>query len=487
MGIAVNLTTKELENIFGLESSGTTKEERAASSKQFFVRSQVQLAFASEGATGHRLTAREALIAYGIEVLYKVSTEGSAPLVNDSLEPANTFRHRREQLGLTVRQVAKKSGLDEALVNKAETPGAISPIRDLERLAAVLALDERKVGVIPGANGDPRLGVRLREIGATAGDAPRFSGSDVLALAESAWVISRQNGLEVAKKSRGLFKPSDDYTHPTYTRGFELAEKTRSLLGMTQDEPIASLRTLVEERLAIPVLQQVLNEKFAGATIANDGTRGIIVNEVGWNQNVEIRRMTIAHELGHVLWDPDDHLDSLTVDKYDDFESYSKNHKLNNSTNRRDNISNRDLVEMRANSFAIAFLAPPVGVERIASQSNTPSEAIINLISTYGISQSAARWHLSNVTRDKKYIDASFKMVKNLTEAWISQENLTTDFFPLELTPISRRGRFAWLVTRHFKDGNISADTASILLNCPAELFKKKVDIILDLGARTQI
>ena len=66
-----------------------------------------------------------------------------------------------------------------------------------------------------------------------------------------------------------------------------------------------------------------------------------------------IRRATLAHELGHLLYDPDSRLQNVCVDSYigsrKDPQTYES-----------------DFVEQRANAFAIAFLAPIDAVGKLA-------------------------------------------------------------------------------------------------------------------------
>src|SRR5438128_11516865 len=95
-------SAKELEKVFGPRSRGATDEDRAASSDKMFVRSQVQIAEDSERATGHRMSAPEALYYYGWDLLARIAEEGSAPLVSKPDEPATTLRARRNALNLSV-------------------------------------------------------------------------------------------------------------------------------------------------------------------------------------------------------------------------------------------------------------------------------------------------------------------------------------------------------------------------------------------------
>ena len=447
----MNYSETDLRAVFGPDSRGATPLERAKSSRQLFVRSQVQLAFDSSEATGFRMTAEEALDAYGIGPLIEVASQGATPLVEKQDEPAATFHRRRNSLGLTEAQVARSAGVTMDDVKKAETEGIASPIRTLQRIAQALGLDERKISFLSGAGGDARLGVRLRQMTAQR-DARRFSAAEVSALSEASWVIKKQQQLaRFVSVDRfvpaSAFQQSSDYRYPTFSKGYALASETRRILGLNAEEPVQSLRTLLEERLGIPLVQLELHEAFAGATIANGNDRGIVVNERGLNSNVWVRRMTLAHEIGHLLWDPDEKLDRLTVDRYDELDF-------------GDTIRQNDPIEIRANAFAIAFLAPDASVKKIAEAEKTTEGVLCRVMETYGISATAARYHIKNIAG----IDGSNISARELPQPstdWVSAENLTIDYFEPRSTPISRRGRFAWYVARAWQDRHITGDSGS--------------------------
>ncbi|MGO7611087.1 ImmA/IrrE family metallo-endopeptidase [Rhizobium ruizarguesonis] len=460
----------ELKEIFGPESSGRNPQDFAATSKNQYVRSQVQIALATPEAKGRRLSAVEALNSYGLPVLELVAENGAATLVKTRDEPATTLRRRREDLKLEVRDVVKQTGLDIEVIKALETPGRASKIRDIEKLAVALALDERKVGM-PSHAVDRDLGVRLRELRSDK-DAVGFDATSVLKLAEAGWVISRQNELERLLNihvdpiiSEGTLR-SDDYSFVAAEKGYGLAEKVRRHLGLKRDEPIESLRRLLETKLAVPLVQDKLSRRFAGATIANGGSRGIIVNEEGHNERVWTRRMTLAHEIGHLVGDPDTRLNKLRVDHYD---RLSKN--LGSET---------DNVERRANGFAVAFLAPPEAVRSIAQKATSLKTALEAVTNTFGISKTAAIYHIQNVAKlDMSKVDT--RSLKDSSDEWRPQENLTLDYFPIEETPLNRRGRFASLVVMAQKAGHISEDTAASYLNTVVEKYLKARDTVLAL------
>jgi Zn-dependent peptidase ImmA (M78 family) len=448
----------ELAAVFGPKSVGDTPEKRAATSDVRFVRSQLQLAFFKPGAKGRVLVPREALEIFGWKTLRVVGLDNSAPLLRTSNEPAATLRKRREELGLSEQQLAAAAHITPDAVKRAEQPGQNIPIRELENLAQSLALDERRLGFEPGARADDELGVRLRQM-TGSGDVRNFSAATVTQLAEAAWVVSRQQ--EFKKKLRfadvGTSKlPTFDarYTYPTWEIGYELARRTRRLLDLQDDEPIRSVRQLVESRFGIALVQQKMNLRFAGATIANGGARGIVVNEEGANSNVWVRRMTLSHELGHLLWDPDDRLQSVKVDEYSDLE--------------RDNHESvSDPPEIRANAFAIAFLAPPDAVHEIVRSRSNLQNSIGEVMQRFGISATAAKWHVVNVEKraGSAINPAEAKApLLDADEEWIVAENGTVDYFPLHDTPLARRGMFARYVAQLCLDSSISEDTAAAYL-----------------------
>lgn len=460
-----------LDLVFGADSVGETPLERAKTSKQRFVRSQVQIAFASEGATGRILTAYEALQTFGWDNLFAVATDGVACVVKSGAEPANTLKEQRSHLGLSVCEIADRLGVSEEEVAKAELPGRVSPIRLLEKIGALLALDERRLGYKPNAGRDADLGVRLREL--RNRDVSHFYPKTVFELSEAAWVISRQNYLVKAlnyTSVQRINRPSQvaDYKYPVYKVGYRLAGEAREILGLSEDEPIESLRVLMEEYLEIPLVQQRMNSHYAGATISNKGVRGIVVNEGGMNSNVWVRRMTLCHEIGHLLWDPDGRMTPLKVDEYADVERDVKD-------------DSSDPVEARANAFAIAFLAPPSGVMRIVQECDGDVFAIVSkVMSYYGISASAAKQHVKNVAQYET-VGISVHNLPSPEVEWNAREDLSIAYFPIQSTPITRRGKFAWFVTKAVGNGILSEDTAASYLGCTVEDFKEHSQTIISL------
>ena len=464
---------RELDRVFGPASRGATPPERARSSDEVYVRGQAQVARYRAGATGLRMNAAQVLRVFGYDALKAVADEGSFQITSARDEPAQTLRARREQLGLDQRRLASAADLTPSKVARAETPGQVTPIRELQRLGQTLALDEQVLGLIPGAGGDEELGVRLRTLSSGRGDAPALSPTLVLQLAEAAWVIARENELQetlgdVSEVAVGE-DWDDDYHAPVYEKGYRLAELTRMRLGLSEYEPIRSVRDVLR-RFAMPLVEAEMGRRFAGATVANGPTRGVVLNTQGFNENVWVRRMTACHELGHILWDPPARLGRVRVDTYEEMQQLSG-----------------DQVETRANAFAIAFLAPPRAVERLYDDLSDHSTMIAVLMDKFGVSFTAARLHLANVLKNRRRIELDFSDVKGTRmpepgEQWRVRENWTNDYYPVASVPISRRGMFGARVARAVITGFITLDIAASWLRCRPEELSGKLDDLISLG-----
>lgn len=460
----------DLDLIFGEDSKGNTPEERSSTSSVRFVRSQDELAFHTSHATGVTLTAKEALAVFGYERLRDVALEGSAILARDLNEPSRTLRKRRESLGITVEQLAKRTGLEVMVVEAAELRRSRTPIRVLNKIAIGLGLDECSLTFTPGARGDDKLAYRLRSWAES-----ELSTKDRLTFCEASWVIATQQRLqewlEPEKNPRAEFNPSSNYgssDYRVYDHADYLAHKTRELLGYGADQPIDSMREVCS-RLGIPLIRAELSPTIAGATVANNAMRGIIVNSfTSANNNVLVQRATVAHELGHLLWDPDEELNSLVVDGYDQIE---------------DTRREGGFVEARANAFAVEFLAPKEAL-RAASTVQVPDRFDIKelgstLIDRFGLSATAMKFHLWNAF-DRVY-EREETQFQSTPSEWEGREGYGDYYFPIATTRDLRRGAFAGFVVRAERQGWLTSDTAAEYLNTDVNTYEAKRDNILDM------
>lgn len=454
-----------LDRIFGAEP-GRDIFARADASKKLYVRSVDQLAYASDRAKGRRLTAREALEAYGLDALREVEDEGSALLASDAKSAGRVLTERREQLGLTVAQVAYRSALTPEVLNALEASRR-RPIQEYERAARVLGLDERMISYRSTPIGNERIAVRLRVLQHSSRS--RLTPFSVAALAEASWVASTQMRLQARFRPfqpETTFEYDTDYGgtgRPAWREGFRLARLLRDRLSLS-DDPIESLRDLCERRLNIPIIQAELGDEIAGATVDSDGARAIVLNLSGRNREVFVRRATLAHELGHILFDPPRRLEDLRVDNYYDLEHSA------------DQVS--DPVEQRANAFSVELIAPQhAAISLFESTSEDPLRLVMD---HFGISYSAARYHVWNGLGRSRPLDSITTPNYPPDPSWSGREAYTVDYHPirsLAQNP-SRAGRFSALSLRAALDAHISWDTAAEwLMTKPADLQEASPEI----------
>lgn len=454
-----------LDAVFGNRSRGDTPEERAASSDQLFIRSQHQLSLARPGATGRSLNAVEALRLFGWDVLVDLVDRPATPLVRSGADPLKAIDQRLSDLGLEHEKAFKAAHWDGKIKQLFNERRQV-PFQRLERLAQVIGLEPDQLGIFPE---DSSLGVRLREL---SKEVSKFSPATVLAFAEAAWVIRKQSELSELLGdhfNKEKFIPDSAYNSPqtpAWRKGFYLAEETRKILGITPYSPIDSMSRLMEERLGIPVVQVPLPIQIAGATIAvGGGYRGVVINTKGQNNNnVWVRRTTLAHELEHILWDPENVLQKLKVDSYGDIQT--------NFTKARDPI------EQRANAFAVEFLAPQTQAVNKYLEGSSPDDCLKRVVQYFGIGLKPATYHVQNaIHAELSHGHIDCEPSSDLT----AREELSVSYFPPSCVPESRRGRFAVLVGRAVRGGLISEDTAASLLACPRDQIKVALNFLNQL------
>ena len=469
-----------LTAIFGQGAAGSSVDDAAKLSARSFVRSEGELGVyeASRNPTGHVLTAWEAFTSFGLDVLQEAVEYGSAILrrTNDSTRVA--LKRRREDLGVTCQSVGRAARVQESIVKMAESSPSQVHLVELERIAFTLGLDERLLAFRRDSGGDTKLAYRLRTlVGDRSNASGTISSGTALLFAEAASIMRVQLRLQ---KWLGLrmesheFRSHGDYgsaMNPAWNIGYNLARDARETLRVGQS-PISSMRELVENRMGIPVIQARLPGQIAGATVMTmdeDGreARGVVLNTVGGNENVWIRRATLAHELGHLLYDPDASLENVRVDSYLD-------------SQRDPETLEADFVEQRANAFAIAFLAPNDAVRRLASPP-VSEESVSNVMHGFGISHTAARYHIAN-SHYRQYEVPLGAIDAEPSDEQTAAENFTIDFFPLSDTPDQRRGRFSSLVTACHERRLISEDTAALYLRCSVQDFRRNLDSLRALS-----
>ncbi len=465
--------------IFGQGMDGLSAEDAARSSVRSFVRSEAQLAVYEESRkpTGHKLTAWEAFTSFGLDVLEEAVEYGSAVLRRTKNSTGDALKQRREALGLPHNSIRTAARVSEADLRTAESSPSQVDLEKLERIAFALGLDERLLAFQQDSGGDSKLAYRLRTLVKEPNkQADKISNGTALRFAEAASIIRvqlRLQGWLGCSRESGAFEPHGNYGSPmnqAWKVGYNLAEEARETLQIGET-PIPSMRVLVEDRLGIPVIQARLPQAVAGATIMTtdeDGNeaRGVVLNTIGENQNVWIRRATLAHELGHLLYDPDSELERVRVDLYADSQKDPQTSAI-------------DYVEQRANAFAIAFLAPNKAVRQLAP-GPISQESVINVMHTFGISHTAAGYHIAN-SHYRQFDVPSIEIDTAPSDEQTAAENFAVDYFPVADTPEQRRGKFVGLVAAAYDKGFISADTAGLYLRCSIQDFQDNLEFLRSL------
>ena len=464
-----------MRRVFGATTARTPEDAARESNRQFVRgRNQISPYDRARRQKGRIISAYEAFNAYGLGVLDEAIEYRSALLLAGQNAVGDALRHQREALGLDYRAVSRCTGVRTEDLKRIESGDADDlSMATIERIAFTIGLDEAQVAFRPGVAGGAIAG-RLKTLQT---DSPgmglrQLTPKSVTTLTEAASVIRTQYQLH---ESLGLiggarrFDPVADYGNiatPAWKVGYLLAGEARTELRLG-DRPLMSMREFVEVVLGIPVVQAELPQRIAGATIAvSDGElqtrRGIVLNTTGANENPLVRRATLAHELGHLLFDPDQNLESVRVDSYAGLIANPEQ------------TGPVDYVEQRANAFAISFLAP---VDAVRSLLDPPlsEDDVAEIASTFGVSATAARFHVENAFY-KNYPVPSIDSSSIDTSEWhIAEEFL---YFPVADAPIARWGRFAGLVVAAWKENLVSLPTAAAYLNCDDEEFRASAEHI---------
>ena len=510
--------TPYLEAAFGGDFAGKTPEEMARTSNWQFVRSNSQLASyeldLNADTTGHIMTAWEAYDTFGPDIVAEAMEYGSAVIVSERHAIETSLRRWREALGLLPHHVVGNSGLSADEIHKAESNANVLPIQTLERIAFSLGLDERKLAYDSTAGADLELAAKLSELASE----PQVDGDSlprrtIVSLTEAASLIRVQSRLQKylglsARLHGAPITPRYGIgtgSQPWMT-GYRLAEWVRTRLGL-EDGPILSLHYIVEESLKIPVVKTKLQTNIAGATISmkddhGQQCRGIVLNAEGrLNNDVGIQRISLAHQLAHLLLDSDDHLSKVRIDTYN-----------TNECNPEEPLF-KDSVEQRAAAFAIEFLAPREQVRRHVPPSlletsdpegtvgdrlfpaaddfaisdrrsfhppvSITGGLVAEIMQSFGISQAAARYQIFNSLGRRLDVPAAEGIPEvrpfDLPNRF---EEIPLDSFPIDSTPIQRQGRFAGLLVAGYDRMLLSEQTASAYLSCEVGELKDAAEEI---------
>lgn len=280
------------------------------------------------------------------------------------LELGRRVRLARERAGLSQTQLALRvEGLDDTAVSKIEKGKRRLEVLEFADIAEALGVSLRSLVGRQGERPRMRLAARLagaKELGEAGGYLRTvLEVGDVLDELGSGGLIERVDPPRVEVISGD---PQEV--------GEEAADQVRLSLTLG-DAPVSSIIELAEERFCVEVAYLPLgggDSDVDGAIVAQGSTRVVVANsDKEWTR----LRFTVAHELGHLVFDDLADGDWLVDRPHVD-----------------------DLAERRAGAFAAALLMPETAVRRLASRHGVGDRLFAELCFVYGASMKAAALRL---------------------------------------------------------------------------------------------
>lgn len=352
----------------------------------------------------------------------------------------------REQLAsMSLDFVSRNSGIEALRLAAIERGGAIATMDELERLARLYGveadlLEYEPIDLAPG-DGVACLASapEFRDIG----DAVR---AKIITAANAARDLVRletmldANGLRWEQFPREIphwRKPRDKHL-PPFKEGARHAQQLRSHLGL-DERPITSMLRLIRESFSsIRVLHARLGAEGPAGLAFVDRLRGptIVLNNEGKNENPCVRRVSLAHELCHLLidWSRQEPLAMIS--------GYLSDGGLD--------------VERRANAFAIRLLCPESVVARLTKDiDHGDIVRILDSLSPFGLPYAAIRLYLKNQAGWDLPLHPEALHLQHLDyQRWVSSEaEAEIDHFPIDDVPIERRTYVARLAAEAFSRG----------------------------------
>jgi Zn-dependent peptidase ImmA (M78 family) len=382
------------------------------------------------------------------------------------------LRMVREQLaGMSFEFVARRAGLSTERLAALEAGSAPATMGELERLAALYGIDAEQlenepIELAPG-DGVACLASapEFRELGDTvrAGIIAAANAARDLVRLES---ILGRDGRRWEQLQTSIPRPGRrrDSVRVPFQEGARHARRLREHLGLGV-EPIPSLLRLVRERFsAIMVLHARLGTEGPAGLAFVDRLRGptIVLNLEGKNENACVRRVSLAHEICHLIvdWNRQEPLAMISGYVLDSaFE-----------------------VEQRANAFAIRLLCPEPVVARLTRAHATAAlEPALDELSRFGLPYAAIRLYLRNQAGWELPPHPTARDLERLEyPLWAQREDEPElERFPLAEVPPERRTHVAHLAAEAFSRGLLTrAAFASYLGASPLVEVERVLDAL---------
>lgn len=346
-------------------------------------------------------------------------------------------------------------GLEPAQIERIERGEAAPPFATLKRYARLFGARIDRFFESGGSASPTTLLFRsAAEHGADLGSV--LTADDLLVLGDFLASVADVDELERKLGEPPAIVPrleSADLTDPEWPQGQEFAARAREALGLGI-EPIPSMRLLLEDRLhwsLFFVAPHELSPALQGASTI-EPRPAILVNLVEGRESWWRTRVSLAHEMCHILYD------SRTIAR-----PYLISPQGELRGRREWAIVDRFRgLERRANAFAVHFLAPSAAIRTVVGASMSPdSERAIDAVCTsFGIGRTVAVRRLGHEYR------ISEETQNHLIERG-SEHAPAKDHPDAAVVPGVRRGRLEALVDRASTAGLIEPVMARAILDIP--------------------
>lgn len=384
------------------------------------------------------------------------------------MERGEFLRSWRADAGFSVEKVALRASLSPLTVEGIEAGTHEPSFEDLDALAGVLGLRAEEIYDDQVAESAPREGVRLLMKSAIA---YRPSEEVRLRMLEAAAAARDLLDLQAELRPKGggfekfTSRPLTASSEPPFKLGDDLARETRQKLAIKG--PIPSMRDLAQETLGIPIVAAELSSSGPDAfSFYAPGRRAaIILNRQGKNTHPLVRRFSIAHELGHVLFD------RPGMGAFGVYCQVDPKRGLD--------------IEARANAFAMRLLLPHAQITQLGVDILRPSN-FREVMETWGVHFSALQLYVEkvlNLSREEAQSRIP-EVDRSSPNRWSEAEELVEERRGLERVPMPRRGALARLVLAAVRQNQISHARARELLGVDGavsiEELAAEADVPLD-------
>jgi len=302
----------------------------------------------------------------------------------------DAITHARTAARLELGDLSNLADLTAARLDALER-GAEPTTQELDAIATVFGIE---LSELAGAEIDGAPATLLfRAWPEVQGDLSLFGAQNARTLGTFLRCVRRLDTLEPSRSSLGALGVSPELAAAATAteRGAELAARVRQSLGLAEAEAIPSMLQLCGQ-LGVAVFGLLEEDDplpgiDAACTLLPQPA--VLLNLSGYRGSWWRVRMTLAHELAHLLFD---HVGphGLTLPYL--------------VSPQRRSSALLEGIERRANAFAASFLAPPAGVRTCVQPLDDPTceEAISRIIHTFGVGRSVAVNRITDVVLEAK-------------------------------------------------------------------------------------